>query len=238
MGGALVQTVVGFGMGVVSIPLLVWAGWRVPEAIGILLPNVLIHTLVSCWLIRQSLPWSDAVRIFLWRLIGLGLGIGLLWKIDQYGQDIARQILGVGVIGMLFLQQSARHLRWPFSAAALAAVAGIASGATAGLIGMGGPPLVLWVMHQNWPPRRQRGFLWLSFLLVIPVHLPTMYLAFGEEILHAALTGLIASPLVILVARVATAWADRISQPRLRRAMQVFLLLIAIRLMVTRWLGG
>ncbi len=38
--GSLVQSTLGFGMGLVSIPLLVFSGVPLPTAIGLLLPNL------------------------------------------------------------------------------------------------------------------------------------------------------------------------------------------------------
>ena len=63
--GALIQSVIGFGMGLVVVPLLVFAGIGLPVAIGVLMPNVLVQTLFCSWQHREELAWRDAVQVLL-----------------------------------------------------------------------------------------------------------------------------------------------------------------------------
>jgi uncharacterized membrane protein YfcA len=95
---------------------------------------------------------------------------------------------------------------------------------------MGGPTLVLWVMRQDWESRRQRSFLWLSFLLLMPIQILLMSWRFGQPWLEAMLVGAAVVPFTLSLAWFAQSWADRWSKQRLRLAMRLFLLFIALRL--------
>jgi uncharacterized membrane protein YfcA len=232
--GALVQSTLGFGMGVAAIPLLVYSGLTLPEAIGALIPNVLMQTAFSCWQHRRHLPWAEVLPMSVWRWLFLPLGVWLLSVVNEQGEALSRALLGAALLGALAFQEGIplpvdlRPGRW----AAIAA--GTSSGLLAGLIGMGGPTLVLWVMSQDWEPRRQRCFLWLSFLLVMPLQIALMLWEFGRPWAVAALHGAMVVPVVLVVAWMAGKRADRWSKHRLRQGMRLFLLLIAARL-IWQW---
>jgi uncharacterized membrane protein YfcA len=102
---------------------------------------------------------------------------------------------------------------------------------------MGGPPLVLWLLAQEWPAERQRSFLWLSFLLLSPLQIAVMLATFGRPLLDAMGTGLVVAPLVLVVARFGSLWGRRLSKERLRWLMRAFLLVLALRLIVGRWIS-
>ena len=80
------QSVLGFGMGLVTIPLLVFAGISLPVAIGVLMPNVLVQTVVCSWQHREQLAWRDALHVFLFRSLGLPLGIVALKGVTEAGE--------------------------------------------------------------------------------------------------------------------------------------------------------
>lgn len=228
--GALVQSVIGFGLGVVVIPLLVWGGWTLPEAICMVLPNVFLQSLLNCWQNQAELPWKDAVEVFIPRVISLPIGVMLLQFISEAGESLTRQILGVGLILMLVLQQMTRHSSLKLQGRTGAILAGTSSGFLAGLIGMGGAPLVFFVMGKSWSNARQRAFLWLNFLLIVPLQLLIMGIALGVDLTKTMGLGLAFSPVTLLIAWWGSRLGNAISNDRLRFCMQLFLLLIGARL--------
>lgn len=230
--GSLVQSVIGFGMGVVAIPLLVWGGFSLPEAIGMVLPNVLLQTTMNCWQNRRHLPWADVGVMFVLRVISIPIGILVLRYLSDSAEHLTRQVLGIGVIGMLIMQRLALRAPIQFSGRMGTLAAGSASGFFAGLIGMGGPPLVIWVLGRHWSPDRQRSFLWLNFLLIVPLQILLMWGAFGSQLATAMLTGVTLSPLVLVIAWWGARLGNSLSKERLRVMMQVFLLIIAARLIL------
>lgn len=228
--GSLVQSVIGFGMGVVAIPLLVWGGFSLPEAIGMVLPNVLLQTSMNCWQNRRELPWSDVGLMFVLRVASLPIGIFALRFVSDEGEDLTRRILGIGVVTMLVMQRIAARSPVKLTGRAGTLIAGCTSGFFAGLIGMGGPPLVFWVLGRHWMPDRQRSFLWLNFLLIVPLQIVMMWATFGSELATAMLIGITLAPLVLLIAWWGARFGNSLSKERLRTMMQVFLLVIAARL--------
>lgn len=230
--GAVVQASLGFGMGVVAIPLLVWGGFSLPEAIGALVPNVLFQTSLGCWRQRHYLPWRDALPMMTVRYAALPAGVWTLGVLAEQGQAATRMVLGIGLVFVLVIQQwrppDSPEVRKPGRVATL--LAATSSGFLAGVIGMGGPTLVLWVMRQDWESRRQRTFLWLSFLLLMPAQIGLMSWRFGRPWLHAMAIGACVVPWTLCLAWFAQNWADRWSRDRLRMAMRLFLFFIALRL--------
>ena len=260
--GAFVQSSIGFGMGIVSVPLLVSNGCSLPIALAVLMPNVLLQTAVSCWRLRAHLPWRDSWRLVVWRLTSLPLGIYLLTLVSARGIAASRMLLGVTLVVLLLAPLGRGPTRTSVAdpggsdpandgdiaertAVAPAAppgpvwtcLAGLTSGLLMGLNGMGGPPLMAWVMRQDWPNQRQRAFLWLSFLLALPVQITLMTWRFGSPWRDGLVVGSCAIPVVLLVTWLVGTWADNWSKERLRWGMRLFLFLLALRLILFPGLG-
>jgi uncharacterized membrane protein YfcA len=228
MLGTAVQAAVGFGAGLLAVPLLVWLGIALPPAVGLLLAMVIVQTGLNCWQHRSELPWRSVLPMFLLRCLGLPVGLALMYLVSELDPRQTKQAIGVALLTVLGMQlwwkvppQDCVHWIWTV-------LAGISSGILAGMVGMGGPPLVLWVMAHDWPPRRQRSFLWLAFLLQVPLQSVLLSALFGKPLVLALICGGLLTP-----AGLAGAWlggwiGDRLSRPRLRLAMTLVLLGIAI----------
>ncbi len=217
---------------------MVLAGVPLPMAIGALLPNVLVQTSFSSWQHRSQLPWHDAVQMLLIRAAGLPLGILTLKTITDAGQELTRQIVGASLVGLLLLQHVSPGWLPSFRSGRWQVAAGVASGFLAGLVGMGGPPLVLWLMGQDWPAARQRSFLWLSFLLLSPLQIVILWLTFGAMVARALAAGVAIVPLVVAVAWLGGLWGNSLSKERLRWLMRGFLLLLGLRLVLGPWISA
>ena len=97
--------------------------------------------------------------------------------------------------------------------------------------------MMAWVMRQDWPNQRQRAFLWLSFLLALPVQIVLMTWRFGSPWRDGLRVGSAAIPVVLLVTWLVGAWADGWSKERLRWGMRLFLFLLALRLILFPGVG-
>ena len=228
--GALLQSVIGFGMGVATIPIIVWMGISVENAVTVLIPCVFCQTLFNCFQNRHELPWSEIKSVFILRLIGLPIGILTLhWSVTQ-SQDVARTILGMSIFVIIGLQILTSKTTGSLAAGWIVPT-GLTSGFFAGLIGMGGPSLVLWVVRQDWTTQRQRVFLWLSFLLIIPFQAVLMVWSFGNEMLTTIAFGTAIVPFSIAGAWLGNHYGKGISPVNLRTLMYCFLIVIAIHLL-------
>lgn len=229
-------------MGVLTIPLFVWLGVRLDAAVGLLVPSVLYQTVFNCWQNRSVLPWNDVWKPYLMRLACLPIGVLALASIAD-SRTFGRQILGITVIGIIAMQIIATQIINRTSAGNVESrpiakwwivPAATSSGFMAGLIGMGGPSLVLWVMRQGWSTQRQRYFLWLSFLLVVPFQALMMAWRFGSPMLNTFLFGALLVPFVVAGAWIGNRIGHRLTPAHLRRLMYLFLVIISAQLLFGR----
>lgn len=234
--GATVQGAIGFGMGLFSIPLLVWIGLALPQAIGTTLPIVFLQTCFNCWQHRSDLPWREIWPMFLLRIVGLPAGVFLLYRIAEFDVTTAKQIIGGFLLVALAVQwrvhprpRSHVHCAWT-------AIAGFLSGLCAGMVGMGGPAITLWVLAHDWPPIRQRTFLWLSFLLIMPLHVTLLISRFGSPLATAMATACALAPLTLIGAWFGANLGGRLDRKKLRLAMLGLLIVIAISSIASPWM--
>ena len=217
-------------MGVATIPIIVWMGISLEDAVTVLIPCVFCQTLFNCYQNRHDLPWKEIKLVFILRLIGLPIGIMTLhWSVTQ-SQDVARSVLGMGIFVIIGFQIITSKTTGRMGAGWIIPT-GLTSGFFAGLIGMGGPSLVLWVVRQDWTTQRQRVFLWLSFLLIIPFQAILMIWSFGSEMLVTIGYGTVIVPFSIAGAWLGHHYGKGISTGNLRVLMYCFLIVIAIRLL-------
>ncbi len=104
------------------------------------------------------------------------------------------------------------------------------SGLGAGAIGMGGPPVSLWVLAHDWPAIKQRAFLWLTFLLLIPPLILLLIFRFGSPLVSAMAMATLLVPVSILGAWAGVHLGHTLNRERLRVAMMAMLVLISVRL--------
>ncbi len=237
LAGCVLQTTVGFGLGLLAIPLILWSGVSLPDAIGVSLGVLLIQTLWSCYRHRADFSWRETLPITWWRLASLPAGVGVLGLLVEGGPARTKQAVGAAVLLALVLQGAFRvrpraQLAWPWTAAA-----GLSSGFLAGLVGMGGPPLVLWVLAHDWPSRKARSFLWATMLLLVPPAVAVLVWRFGWGPLGSFGIGVACLPLIILGARLGHALGGRLSPARLRWAAFGVLTVIALTSLIGPWLG-
>ena len=73
--GSILQGAVGFGFGLFAIPILVWAGVRLSEAIAIMSISIFTQVLVATYQLRADVRWRDVVPASLIRYITIPIGI-------------------------------------------------------------------------------------------------------------------------------------------------------------------
>lgn len=228
LASSLLQATIGFASGLLAIPLMLVVGMSLPEAVTVNLIASGIQNVVGAWRLREHVDFKQVTRPSLLRLVTLPLGVYLLHLSGSLAQDQVKQIIGLMILAAVIIQiawqpqpREKLHQAWEWLAFSL-------SGVTLGFCGMGGPPMVLWVMAHNWSALRSRAFLFCVFASgVVPQGL-LLYLVFGRDILPAALLGLAGIP----VAYLGTVWGlylgHRIPKPTLRTTAYGVLLLIAI----------
>ena len=236
-GGAILQGTVGFGMGMFSIPLLVWSGLSLPQAIAATLPAVLVQSSFNCWQHREHLPWKPAITLFVLRASTVPLGIWLLSMMVEWDPSRIKQMIGAFLLTALATIWAVKPTPVPKVRAGWTIFAGTLSGTLVGLVGMGGPPVSLWVLAHDWPPITKRCCLWLSFLMLLPFHAAMLVWQFGSPLFQSLVTATVVAPATILGAIVGAKLGSQLNAKGLRIAMLSLLLFIAVRALVAPWFG-
>lgn len=230
--GSILQGAIGFGIGLFSIPIMVWAGIGLPATIAIVTVASGLQTGWSWQRTRDHLPWRDPVPITIVRLLAMPLGIVALGVLSGQGQGVAKQVVGAAIIVILAAQWIFQVKPRQHLAPAWMWVAGLSSGFLTGMISMGGPPLVMWVMAHDWPGRRARAFLWESFLIATPFMMALLGWQFGRAMIIPMLFGAILTPLIVAGSAVGLRVGAMMNRVHLRFAMTILLLIIAVTSLV------
>ncbi|MEM9110709.1 MAG: sulfite exporter TauE/SafE family protein [Planctomycetota bacterium] len=232
---AVVQAGIGFGAGMIILPILVWAGMPIEQVLALMSGAVSAQLTVKLWHYRREIPW----RLVLWpvgvaRLIGYVPGFLLLWVLAGSSTDVIKQAVGGMILLALVLQAGLRVKPRQRLAQGWAWLAGLTGGVTAGAVGMGGPPLVLWVVAHDWPNKRSRLFLWASFWFVMPVQIAVLVLMFDDHVGQLKLTGVgvLTLPIALLGTAAGLWLGHRLPRKHLRWLMIVFLALLGITSLV------
>jgi uncharacterized membrane protein YfcA len=207
--GAVVQSGVGLGLGMVAAPVLVFLD---PH----LMPGALLVTNVSMPMLTVAADWRHIdVRGLGWalpaRVVGSVAGAWVVGALDP-------RLLG-GAVGVMVLVAVAASLRGG-TAVAISPRTLLAAGATSGLTGtattIGGPPIAL--LYQNEPAPRVRGTLGAFFLGGTLLSLAVLA-GTGQLTAVQVKTGLALVPCVVAGFAIGRPLCRRISTRGLRAAL-------------------
>ena len=225
----MIQGALGFAFGIFSIPLLVIVGFPLEQAITLVLGLVIVQTLSSVWQNRTEIPWPELLSITLPRCLFVVIGVYLLSHVKQnWEPNQIKQMIGVCLLTIIFVQlwlspQPRKKLLpiWTW-------IAGAASGLMAGLVGMGGPAVVLWVVAHDWTSHKSRTLLWCAFAVMVPWQIIVAWHQFGWPVVQSAGLGLLYSPVVVLATLPGTRIGNQLSQHTLRYIAYTILILIGL----------
>ena len=159
--GATVLSTVGFGIGMTTIPILLFI--LDPQTVIVVVNNVSLALFVLIvYQNREELPFRSVGP---WALAGLaGAPIGVLVLKDFDAGLLKIAITTVTIILTLIVAFNVRA-RLPSGLLAGLVVAFLVS-VTLNALGIGGPIMALYVLTQNWSRNAARGALSLYFLFV------------------------------------------------------------------------
>lgn len=225
--GTFIQSASGFAAGLFIMSTLVWLGYPIPEAQIALLIATIPQNIWGVWSFRQSIDAKQLVWPAIGRLGCLPLGIATLWWMDTLPPIRIKQVVGglllVITLTIVFLRVSPRQqLPWFWSWLAFPA-----SGFLQGLVGMGGPAMVLWVQAHDWDTRRSRGFLFAMYLVSLFPALAMISWTFGRRVGPAALMAVALMPVLLAVTHYGLRAGTWLGRKRLRRLTISLLVLVA-----------
>ena len=228
VGGATLQGVLGFGIALFALPLMVWAGVSLPVAIAVVQVTAMSQMGWGCWRYRDQIAWKPALGVNACRVLGQPLGwASLVWLVAA-GQGTMKQAVGAAILLAVVLRVTVRvkpraKVRWWWTA-----IAGFFSGYTGGVVGMSGPPLVLWVTAHEWSTNKTRVMLWIAMLPMMPLSFAFLIYWYGMPVVQGGLLGLAAVPVSLAGAMWGTRMGAKLPVVWLRGAALGLLVVIAL----------
>lgn len=226
--GIFVQASAGFAAGLLIVPALLWSGEQIPEAQTALLVATIPQNIAGVLSFRDQITVREIAFPASLRLAALPIGIAMLHNLESLEPVRLRQIVGgvvlVVTLAIIIFRPQPRetlHPGWGWFAFLL-------SGFLQGLVGMGGPAMVLWVQAHDWGTRRTRGFLFAMYLVSLIPALTILYYFFGNRITTAAVGAVILIPWLWIVSRAGLRTGTWLGRDRLRRVTLGLLLLMGI----------
>lgn len=226
--GIFVQSAAGFAAGLLIIPLLLWSGFSIPEAQISLLVATIPQNLWGVWKFRGTISPGEVALPAVLRLLWLPAGVGVLASLENLPTVQIRQVVG-GVmlavtLAIILWRPEPRerlHSGWSLLAFSI-------SGFLQGLVGMGGPAMVLWVQAHDWDTRRMRAFLFTMYLIGLTPAALVLWWFFGQRLLVPGLTATVLIPLLLAVTAVGLRTGTWLGRHRLRQVTLALLLLIGM----------
>jgi len=182
--GGFVQGLTGFGLALVSVPLLSLA-IGVKTAVPLAGVFGWLVTLPIVWKMRRDVPWRVTLVLFVGSLPGSWIGAELLKELP--GNVI---LAGMGVI-LLVSSVYALRSHGPVIAHApkwLGAVVGFFSGAIGAAVGEPGPPVIAFASLMPWSSNQAKATLVSFFMLQMIGALISFY---QKDLITPEVTGLI-----------------------------------------------
>lgn len=223
--GIVTQSTIGFGVGLVCMPLLI----RILDPVSAAAFVALFTLPLQILIVRRyhhALNIRPFWRVFVGSVIGIPIGIYL---ISELNQQIILTILGIIMIA--YALYSLLNLRLPrIQRPAWGFGFGFASGILGGAYNTGGPPLVIYGTAQGWEAEQFKANMQVLFMvgntLVILVHLAAGHI--NTVVLQNLLVAL---PVVVVGTTVGFWLSRRVNEAVFRKAVLVALFLIGVRLL-------
>jgi uncharacterized protein len=235
------QSAVGFGFALLATPSLVWLGVPLPVAVSTVAGAVVVQSGVSAHHLRREIPWRTVLVSTAVRLPAVVAGVFVLVWLSRLSVSAIKFAVGTALLVALALLWGCRVAPRERVHAAWSATAFVTSGFVAGVCGMGGPPLVLWVMAHDWSSEKTRAFLFAVYLLACPVYVGLLAWKFGASALKGAGLGVLLGAVVWVGALLGLAVGRRLPKSRLRPVAYILLAVVAVVSMLPQvldWLGA
>jgi uncharacterized membrane protein YfcA len=235
--GAVVQGAVGFASGLISIPLLVLAGFPIQEAATVNLVSTSVQNVAGAWRLWDSLEPRELVFPVLVRWLGIPLGVMALGAAQTLSPAQAKQLIGLLLLAVVVLLGMARPAPRHELGRGISALAFLSSGFLLGFASIGGAPLVLYVNALTWSAAQSRAFLFFCSASGVPVVAVLFALRFGTTLVPPMVAALIAMPAIGIGLWCGLRWGGKLDKRVFRRLTIGLLVLLAITSIAGPWIG-
>lgn len=223
----LAQSVTGFGLAIVGMPLLRLLG--VPTALASPLVAFVALSLRPLMLYHywQAFHWRDIWRLVVASVLGIPLGV---WWVRAINEDTASALMGVVLIAYALYRtrgeslQARLDVRWGY-------VAGFLAGVLGGAYNIFGPPAIVYASAQGWEKEAFKANLQ-AFALVISTLTGGAH-AISGSLTHDMLALLLIGVPCAVFGMVLGFWLDPfISKERFGQVITTFLVVMGVSLML------
>ena len=198
------------------------------ESVVLTVIPIFVQLTTNAWKLKEHIVWRDLRVPIIIRYITLPIGIWLLYILNNLDTTLIKQFVGIVLLLIIAVQifisfkpRRSLPLYWDILAFGL-------SGIMLGMLGMGGPAVVLWLMAHDWEPKRTRAFITTVFLFASPVQIALLYWKFGDTLLQTFIYGIAATPIVIMGALIGVRVGNSFDKIMLKKAVTGFLFLTAM----------
>ncbi len=233
---SMIQGIIGFAFNLFAIPLLIWSGFGLSEAIATTAIPIFFQSATSTYKLRKYVLWKEVGFATIFRYMGIPIGIFFLAFITNLDKDSVKQIVAIVILLIVAMQtllkiKPREHISFIWTV-----IAFFTSGFTLGLISMGGPPVVVWVMARKWSALTTRAFLSALFFLASPLQVVLLYYSFGSNLLMFFLTGLAFSPVVIIGTLLGVKLGEFLNRDLLRKIILSLLVITSLASIISPYI--
>jgi len=235
--GIFAQAASGFAAGLLIVSTLIWFDYSIPEAQASLIVATIPQNLWGVWKFRDAIVVEQVKWPAVARLISLPFGIIVLKSMESLEIDTVKQLVGglmllITLVICFFRPVPRERLHWGWSWLAFPV-----SGFLQGLVGMGGPAMVLWVQAHDWDTKNIRGFLFSMYLVSMGPALAMLFFAFGKRLIEPSLFAAALTPLLLIATSLGLKAGTWLGRKRLRQITLAVLILIGVAGLAAPWLN-
>jgi len=225
--GSMIQSAAGFAFGLFAIPLLLLTTDMEPFAVIVLVSTCsLMQSVFGLSTVRREIRWRAMLPLIILAMIMQPLGVWTLYQTRELGKERIHHFFNYILLPALAVQGLLKptprdrvHPTWGWLAFGI-------GGYLSGLCGMGGPPMVLWLIAHTWSTKATRAALWLTFAFIGPTNLVYQSIQNGPEVWHAAGLAVLFLPIVLLGMPPGLWLGNRMPKERLRHIAFGLLIII------------
>lgn len=235
---ALLQSTAGFGAALFGLPLLLWAGNSLVESQLLILAAMLPQNIFAYWRLRHHVNLRELALPAAIRIVTLPLGVAALSQLMTYSTQTIGQVVGIVILVAIGMQslagmdwKNAKHWSW-----LLVTFGG--SGFLQGLMGTGGPPMVLWVHGQRYGIDRARAFLFAVYVIGFVPQALLLRWTFGELFWRPIAVAIVALPFVLAASELGLQLGRFLGDGRMRRLTYLVLFALGLIAIMRPWLAA
>jgi uncharacterized membrane protein YfcA len=226
----IIKGATGFGENLIMIPFLLLF-WDVKFVLAVTLTLVLIADFYLIYKFHEHINWKLTSYLFVPAIAGIVVGTYLLSVLDSM---VIKKVFALFVIAFALkslLTSSGEKNKTKKIKPVAAITAGASGGLTSGLLGAGGPPLIMYTTHLQLKKAVFRATLVMTFFLFDLVRVVTYFFSNILSV-NTLKVGFTLAPGIILGSFIGMKVHDKLSEQYFRKIVLVVLMFVGVVLLL------